>query len=375
MYQKPKPRILLVNKFYSPWIGGVEAVVQNLAEGLKDEFTTRVLCCSPPDLSTKRLVNNIPVTCARSFATWWGMPMAPEFPFRLWQEASKSDIVHLHLPFPLADLSWLLLKIKKPLVITFHAPIVRQRPVMFLYTPFLESIFKKAQAVIITSPRIKNYIPGLYPFEKKIKIIPLGIDPSLFQLNKAGHNSNLIRRHYGTPLLLVVGRLNYYKGIHVLMEAMSKIDAQLLIIGNGVHGPRLKKILNKLPHRRRIHFIGEKTDSGLINFYHACDIFILPSIYPSEAFGIVQLEAMAAGKPIVNTRLASGVPWVARHNKEALTVTPDDPDSLAKAINLLLEKPDLGKKLGEAGRKRLLQKFTLSTMLASHRELYRSLLK
>ncbi len=113
----------------------------------------------------------------------------------------------------------------------------------------------------------------------------------------------------------------------------------------------------------------------MVPYYHAADVFALPSVARSEAFGIVQIEAMASGVPVVNTSLDSGVPFVSLHELTGLTVPPADSERLADATNLLLDNPDLRLRLGRAARLRAREEFALATMTSRTMALYEAAVK
>jgi rhamnosyl/mannosyltransferase len=133
-------------------------------------------------------------------------------------------------------------------------------------------------------------------------------------------------------------------------------------------------LANELGVASRIEFLGEMQPREVVPYYHAADLFVLPSIARSEAFGIVQLEAMACGKPVVNTDLASGVPFASRDGVTGLTVEPANADALAIAVNRLFADPQLRIKYGEAARRRVQSEFTIDVMVQRIRDLYEAVL-
>ena len=154
---------------------------------------------------------------------------------------------------------------------------------------------------------------------------------------------------------------------------MKSVDAKLLIIGEGYLKENLQKLVGKLKIENKVFFLGRVGNSGIIAYYYACDIFVLPSIEKTEAFGLVQLEAMACGKSVVNTDLPTGVPYVSQDRITGLTVPPKDSEALAKAINILLNDESLRKKYGENGRKRVEKEFNLNIMTKKILNLYQDL--
>jgi rhamnosyl/mannosyltransferase len=182
-----------------------------------------------------------------------------------------------------------------------------------------------------------------------------------------------VRQQYGERLIVAVGRLVYYKGFEHLVRAMIQVQAKLLIVGTGPLHDSLTALASQLGVADRVHFLGKTEHAKLVACYHAADVFVLPSIVRSEAFGIAQVEAMAAGLPVVNTNLQSGVPFVSPHGQTGLTVPPADPDALAASINTLLNDPELRASLGNAGRLRARQEFSLDAMVSRTLSLYQGL--
>ena len=179
-----------------------------------------------------------------------------------------------------------------------------------------------------------------------------------------------VRQQYGDRIIVSVGRLVYYKGFEYLIRAMTEVQGKLLIIGDGPLRNRLRELVSELGLGDRVHFLGRVSHETLVACYHSSVAFVLPSVARSEAFGIVQIEAMAAGIPVVNTQLDSGVPFVSVHEKTGLTVPPGDPHALAGAINRLLADKNLAESLGKAAGQRARQEFSLQTMVSKTLALY-----
>jgi rhamnosyl/mannosyltransferase len=171
-------------------------------------------------------------------------------------------------------------------------------------------------------------------------------------------------------MVLAVGRLVYYKGFDVLVDAMREVSGHLVLIGDGHLLGSLKGRAARLGVESRISFLGEVANESLAPFYAAARVFVLPSVARSEAFGIVQLEALACGVPVVNTSLPSGVPEVSPHGVTGLTVPPADATALAQAITTLLDDPALSARYGMAGRQRVASEFTVVRMGERVRAIY-----
>jgi rhamnosyl/mannosyltransferase len=139
-------------------------------------------------------------------------------------------------------------------------------------------------------------------------------------------------------------------------------DVQLFLGGVGPLTQDLQQQAEALGIARRVHFLGKILETELPAYYQACDLFCLPSVTQAEAFGIVQVEAMAAGKPVVNTNLGNGVNFVTQDGVTGLTVPPNNSRALAAALQILLQNPTQRLQLGANGRARAESEFSLETM-------------
>lgn len=173
---------------------------------------------------------------------------------------------------------------------------------------------------------------------------------------------------------MFVGRLSYYKGVEYLIEAMQWVNAKLLIVGDGELREKLEEKTISFGVNGKVKFLGKVSDEMLKYCYQICDVFVLPSVEPSEAFGIVQMEAMAYGKPVVNTSLPTGVPFVSVHGETGITVPPRDSIALAKAINKILEDEKLAKTFSQNAIKRVNEKFSRTRMLEQIYSIYNELM-
>jgi glycosyltransferase involved in cell wall biosynthesis len=287
------------------------------------------------------------------------------------------DILHLHVPNPAAAAAYLVARGlgKSRLVITHHSDIVRQTRMRRLVRPLMRIAMGRAAAIIATSPDYLASSEELRPYIGKCRIIPYGVDlmrlePGANELARAAD----LRKQLPGPIVLAVGRLIYYKGFDVAIRAMAKVDATLLLVGEGPLRKSLEDLSDSLGVAAKIRFAGEVHNRDLLPYYLASDVFVFPSVARSEAFGIVQLEAMACRLPIVNTQLDSGVPYASRHLETGLTVPPGDVVALGSALRRLLESPTERKRFGVAGRLRVEREFSSLTMTSRHLDLYTELL-
>ncbi len=369
-------KVLQVYKdYYPPVKGGIEGHINLLSMGLKKRgVQIEVLVSNTRNALEKIKVDGIPVTKVPQIGRFASAPLNATFPFWLRELGRNVDIIHFHFPNPTAEISSLLPGFSRSVVVTYHSDIVKQKRLREVYSPFLTRFLKRSQAIIATS---RNYVHSskvLSQFESKCRVIPLGIDIAKFD-RRTGDNEKIrsIREKF-SPSILFIGRFRYYKGLHVMIDAMHKIDASLLLIGTGPLDSNLRRQVAEAGLERKIHFLGELPDSEMIAYLHACDIFVLPSILRSEAFGIVQLEAMACGKPVICTEVNTGTSFVNRHRETGLVVRAGDPDALAQAANYLLAHPSICAKFGRAGRQRVMACFSVDRMADSVVTLYRQVL-
>jgi rhamnosyl/mannosyltransferase len=211
----------------------------------------------------------------------------------------------------------------------------------------------------------------LKPRADKCRVVPFGIDVDRFAATPAvTARAAKIRTRHTRPIELFVGRLIYYKGIEVLVRAMAAVDADLVIVGTGPLEDELAVLAASLGIADRVTFLPPLPGPELIAHYHAADVFCLPSVARSEAFGLVQLEAHAAGTPVVSTRLTTGVPYVNQHGVTGLTVPPGDVDALASALDELVSDEALRTRLGAQALERVRAEFAIPRMVERTLEVY-----
>lgn len=367
--EQDKMRVLHVGKFYPPHKGGMEVHLKNLCERLGHSIEAEVLVAGETWKDTTETINGVRVTRAAMLFDFNAAPICPSMVRRIRQ--SRADIVHLHFPNPAGILAYLAAGANGRLVVTYHSDIIRQKIMGRGFQPILERFLGRAAAIIVTSNEYIESSPVLRRFRDRCRVIPLGIETEKFKLVDEDTVRG-IRAQFGDRIVLSVGRLIYYKGFEHLIRAMKNVEGRLLIIGEGPLRVSLEEATRAAGLGERVAFLGEI--DNVVPYMQAADVFALASVARSEAFGIVQLEAMACGKPVVNTRLASGVPFVSIDEVTGITVPPADADALAAAINRLLSNADLRSKLGAAGRRRVEQEFSADLMAQRTVELYEKVL-
>lgn len=373
-----KLNVLQVNKLYYPFTGGVERVVQQIAEGLCSQTNMRVLVCNEDRQNITEQINGVKVHRSGSFYMLGNMPLSFQFIRDVKKISKNFDIIHLHMPFPLGDVALLLSGYKGKIVVWWHSDVVRQKKLMFFYKPIMKRFLKRADVIITAT---QGHIDGsayLAPYKDKCVIIPFGVDPEIEAKADewlAQRKEKDIVKEQNEPVnFLFVGRLVYYKGCKILFEAFRQVkNAKLIMVGDGVMEEELKELAVQYHMTERIKFLGNASKEELEQQFAECDVFVLPSIARSEAFGLVQIEAMSYAKPVINTNLPSGVPYVSIHKETGLTVEPEDVKGLADAMNWMVEHPAERIMMGEKGRKRVKEEYQMNQMMDKVLSVYKEL--
>lgn len=354
-------KIAMINKFYPPVIGGIEYHVRVLSENL---------ACIPAIEKVEVLVANIEncymeenvapkihIQRLKNWKTIASTPLVPTFAQSL--RNLDVDLFHFHFPYPFGDFSWLFSGNKKPFIITYHSDILRQKYLNYFYGPIRDKFFSQASRIIATSPNLVQSSPVLQKFREKVSVVPLGIDPKPYLDDDALIRGTQIRSAFGDrPIVLFVGRLVYYKGVEILIKAFKDIDAELIMIGKGPLKEKLYSMVAELGIGDKVHFFSNVSDKELAAYFNASDIFVLPSIANTEAYGLVQLEAQVCGKPVISTNLQTGVPFVNKDGETGLVVSPNDVSALKGSIQKLINDKSMRLILGQQAKKRMLENFT-----------------
>jgi rhamnosyl/mannosyltransferase len=291
-----------------------------------------------------------------------------------------AEIAHFHASSPTPETAHFVFGVPDatPVVVTFHAEpgaSSRWKHLRPIYTPVLRSLLHRADRITATAPANISHTDLLQDFEHKTEVIPLAtefpVDPPP-DVERERRQQKLLGEDE-KPVILFVGRLVYCKGLRYLLRAMQHVEAHLLVVGKGKMLEDLQAKTHSLEISGKVRFEGYVPEEHLGDYYRAADLFVLPSIAPTEAFGIVQLEAMAHGLPVINTDLPTGVPFVSQDEKTGLTVPPKDPDALAAALNQLIDDKEYRHRLGRNAAKRATA-FTKEKMVDQYETLYEEIL-
>ena len=354
-------KIALVNKFYPPVIGGIEYHVRLLAENLaRREDVERIEIVVANDTckwDREQEGKKIFITRVPNVKTLASTPLAPAF--ISFFKTLDVDLFHFHFPYPFGDFAWLLSGVTKPVVITYHSDILRQKWLNRFYAPIRNRFFQQAARILATSPRLIDSSSVLQKFRAKTVAVPLGIDPQRFLASDSVERGRTLRRKFNDkPMVLFVGRLVYYKGVDVLVRAFRRVEANLIMVGKGVLEQPLKAMVADYDMGDKVFFYDSVSDEELTAYFQACDVFVLPSVANTEAYGLVQLEAQASGKPVISTNLPTGVPYVNQDGVTGLVVEPGNAAALSEALQKLVSDAKLRERLGRQAKERMLREFT-----------------
>lgn len=371
-------RVLQVSKFYPPVMGGIEAVAWELTEGLNHAgVRADVLCADQQPLGRHDVTPaGYQIWRAGSWGRVLSTSVAPAMAWHLARLAPSVDLLHLHMPDPMAAAALWTVRPRCRLVVHWHSDVIRQRRALQAYEPLQRWLLGRADAVIATSPTYAESSSPLKPWRHKVSVVPIGISDNhsaACSLTAAA----LRRRYRGRRMVFALGRMTYYKGFDVLIEAAAALhdDSVVLIGGDGELLDHYRTLVARRGLAGKVHLLGHIDDNELASHFEACDIFCMPSTVRAEAYGVAMVEAMVMGKPVVASDIAgSGVPWVNQHGLTGLNVPAGDAPALARALNDLLDDAALRQRLGAGARRRYEQEFGAGLMTARTLDLYRRLL-
>jgi len=370
-YMTTQSSVLHIYKdYYPPVVGGIENHLNLLCGALRNDYAVRVLVANPAGHRTVReTLDGVEVVRAGQWGRPGGTPFCPSFP--VWMRRLRSDILHFQCPHPTGDLAYFLARPRGRVVVTYQADIVRQATLLRFYAPFLRWFLRRADAILPTSPALIESSPFLSRVANKCIAVPMGVPLERYERTpEVESRAAAIRAAHERPIVLFVGQLRYYKGLHILLQTLCDIEADLVIVGEGSERAALTKQAERLGLEEQVRFVGERVGDDLLAFYHAADVFCLPSHLKAEAFGLVQVEAMACGLPVVSCRLGTGVEWVNQDGVTGFVVPPNAPEKLSGAINRLLTQPRLRRQMGENARVRARSEFGLDLMVERIKTVY-----
>ena len=368
-------KILQLGKFY-PIRGGVEKVMYDLMTGLSAKGVECDMLCAASDdddVGEDRLNEYSRLICTRTLAKVKATMLSPAMISKLRSISRNYDIVHVHHPDPMACLALYLSGYKGKVVLHWHSDIIKQKKLLQLYRPLQHWLLNRADVIVGTSPVYLKASPWLRKVQDKTVCLPIGVLP--LEVDETGAEK-LRRKYKGKKVIFSLGRLVPYKGYKYLIDSARYLDdSYVVLIGGG--GP-LKSQLNEQIEAAglggKVKLMGYLTDQEVAAYFGACDIFCMSSVYATEAFGIVQIEAMSAGKPVVATKIpGSGVSWVNADKQSGINVEPEDSEALADAFRRILSNEDVYNAFSAQASQRYWTMFTKNLMIDKCLEIYNNL--
>ena len=379
-------RILQLGKFY-PIRGGVEKVMWDLTRGLAGRGVACDMLCAklpgdgidPVDRPYQSVVDGVEVLrfpdgrtvwCVKAWAKKAATMLSPAMVRWLRRHRKEYDIVHVHHPDPMAALALRLSGFRGKVVLHWHSDILSQRLLLLLYRPLQSWLIRRADVIVGTTPAYLQASPWLEGVQDKCVAVPIGIEPVRFDPDKAQAFRD---RYPGKRIILSVGRLVPYKGFRYLVDALGRLpDAYHLVIGGtGPLRDELEAQIRENGLDSRVTLLGYVPSEDLPSWFGACDLFVLSSVMKTEAFGIVQIEAMSCGKPVVATRIpGSGVSWVNQEGVSGLNVPPADAAALAEAIRRVADGRE---RFGADARSLFEERYTFDGMIDGILAVYHSI--
>ena len=370
-------KILQFGKFYYPVFGGMERTMYEITEGFNAEgITCDVLCSNTKPHSEVSRFDHYTVYRAASYGLINSAPISPKLISKLWKLHKSYDIIHIHHPDPMAFLALFLVRPDAKVVIQWQSDIVRQASMLKLFLPLQNWALRRADSIIAATDAYAQHSPHLKPYLDKVEIIPIGISKEPLHSNKE-RVAEIKEQYQNKKIVLAFGRLVSYKGFDYLIESARYLSDHytVLIGGGGPEEKNLRDLIETYQLEDKVHLLGHVEESDKYNYYQAATLFCLPSVTKAEAYGVVLLEAMAFGKPVVSSKIEeSGMVWVNQDQVTGLQVPPREPEALAAAIEKIGNDPVLYQSFSKNAKKRFETLFTRRTMLDNLKKLYNKLL-
>lgn len=373
--QGPAPRLKIchLGKYYEPAVGGIETHVRTLAHGQAAlGAEVRVVCVNHRNGSGRSVWTrfgrtptleecdgDVQVLRLGRVASLSRIDFCPALPALL-RCLQTADILHLHVPNLTMLLALAALRPRTPLIITYHHDVIRAcllGPILDMVENF---VVTRGRRILLTTPVYARQSATLQSFPENLTVLPLGIKLEQYQRPSQAALSYAwrLREDHGAPLWLAVCRLVYYKGLLHALDALAHVPGKLLIVGEGPLKAELMRYAARKGVAERVVWCGHLEADQLAGAYRVATALWFPSNLRAEAFGLVQVEAMASGCPVINCAIpGSGVPWVCQHEVSGLTVPIDDPYAFAQAARRLLAEPGLRARLAAGGRDRARREF------------------
>jgi rhamnosyl/mannosyltransferase len=350
--------------YFPPTVGGIEQTVERMAtwQARSGHEVVVLTSAAGGHRTVDEVVNGVRVIRVAEWGRALSAPFCPTMPSHL--SRLEPDLCHHHFPNPTGEVSWLLVRPPGAMVVTYHCDIIRQAAVMPVYGHFVHALLRAADLVMPTSENQIGFSKFLPDYREKCRVVPLGVDLEPF-LRAQPHGPAAVefRARHAQPIVMFVGRLVYYKGLDIMIEAMHRIPGTLVIVGDGPYRAQLEERHRASGLGSRVVFAGRVEPRDVATWMAAADVGVLPSILPNETFGLSMVEMMACGIPCVCTELGTGTSFVNRDGETGLVVPPADAGALAAAVQRLLGDTELRRRMGEASRARAVRLFSTEAMM------------
>jgi rhamnosyl/mannosyltransferase len=366
-------RVLHFYKTYYPdSLGGIEQVIRQLCVGTgRLGVTNQVLSLSrQKDLAPYEfegtMVHRVPldVEIASNACSLSALGA-------LARMAREADVVHYHFPWPFMDLAHFIARVNKPSVVTYHSDIVRQKHLLRLYQPLKHRFLQSVDTIVATSPNYMASSAVLDRYRDKTRVITYGLDRNTYP-EPSAELLQQWRERVGEKFFLFVGVLRYYKGLHILLDAVEKLDYPVVIVGAGPIEHELKAHAERLG-LKHVMFVGALDDADKVALLTLCYAVAFPSHLRSEAFGISLLEGAMFGKPMISSEIGTGTTYINVDGETGIVVPPSDAIALREAMQKLWDNPQLAGDMGVRAEARYRELFTSEQMAASYTALYHEL--
>lgn len=371
-------KIVHLGKYYFPHSGGIERVTSTLAKGaLTFGHETKVVCFGKVKQTVRAQVEGVEVIRCPILFTFFSQAVGTSYLLESFRASRKSDLVHLHYPNLLAVFVILFLSKRIPVIVHWHSDIVDKGLIGKITIPITHILLRRASCIIATSSIYANSSLALRRYIDKVSVIPIGIPDLSSTLFKSEKVNSLKETIQDRSVILSIGRLVPYKGFDVLIEASKFLVSNtiVVIVGDGPLSKQFSRYVKENASDVKVVLTGSLTDSELRYLFKCAKLYCLASNSRAEAFGVVLLEAMTFGLPIVATEIpGSGVQWVNKHGVSGLNVSINNPIELAEACNLIIASKDLRDYLSHGARERFLSEFNEDLFVNRIMEVYMRLL-
>ena len=368
-------RILHFYKTYHPdSFGGIEQVIYQLAEGgTAYGIEAEVLYLSAQGPSRNQQVGkHISHSAKLDFQL-----ASSSFSWSAFQDfarlAREVDLVHYHFPWPFMDMVHFASRLNKPTVVSYHSDIIKQKHLLRLYRPLMNRFLSSMNRIVAASPNYLHSSTVLQDHADKVCVIPYGLDRNTYAQPDEQRLATWKAR-VGERFFLFVGVLRYYKGLHILLDAMASTPYAVVIAGAGPIEQELKAHALRLG-LQNLHFVGQVSEEDKAALFNLCYAVTFPSHLRSEAFGISLLEGAMYGKPLISSEIGTGTTYINIDGETGLVVPPSAPLALRQAMKTLWDNPSLAHRMGLAAQQRYEQLFTSERMTEAYATLYRDVLK